>query len=484
MSLKRVATSGVKWSLVSQVGRQVMQFVTTSILARLLSPSDFGLVGMAMIVTAFIDLFKDLGTSSAVIQRKNVSDTLLHSLFWINVALGTLGMLVIFAVSPLAASFYQEPRVTLILRVLSLNLFISGISILQKARLEKKLAFKSLAKIEICAIVSASFIGIGSALLGFGVWSLVYQSLVLVTVTTVLLWVATSWRPKMIFDWSGVKGVSNYSLNLTATNVWRYFNRNADYLIIGRVLGSQDLGYYSLAYRIMLYPLQNISNVITRVMFPVFSQIQDDNAKLVRAYLKVVSLIALISFPLMIGLLAVAEDFIIVILGSQWQPVILLLMILAPVGMLQSLSSTVGTIYQAKGRTDLQFRWEIVTGMSMLTAFVIGVKWGIVGVGVAYGISSALLTYPSFKIPFDLIHLRMRDFGAVIWRPLLASLLMLMLLLGLKFWFLPTALASSWMLCILIPVGCISYLSISWYINREQIQQLLVVLKLNNANSV
>ncbi|NEP26870.1 oligosaccharide flippase family protein [Moorena sp. SIO3I6] len=187
MSLKRVATSGVKWSLVSQVGRQVMQFVTTAILARLLSPSDFGLLGMAMIVIAFIDLFKDLGTSSAVIQRKNISDALLHSLFWINVALGILGIFVIFVISPLAASFYQEPRVTSVLRFLSLNFFISGISILQKAILEKNLAFNTLAKIEICAIVSASFVGIGSALLGFGVWSLVYQSLVLVTVTTVML---------------------------------------------------------------------------------------------------------------------------------------------------------------------------------------------------------------------------------------------------------------------------------------------------------
>ncbi|NEQ62192.1 MAG: MOP flippase family protein [Moorea sp. SIO4A1] len=478
MSLKRVATSGVKWSLVSQVGRQVMQFVTTAILARLLSPSDFGLLGMAMIVIAFIDLFKDLGTSSAVIQRKNISDALLHSLFWINVALGILGIFVIFVISPLAASFYQEPRVTSVLRFLSLNFFISGISILQKAILEKNLAFNTLAKIEICAIVSASFVGIGSALLGFGVWSLVYQSLVLVTVTTVMLWAATSWRPKMIFDWSEVKDVSSYSLNLTAASIWRYFKRNADYLLIGRVLGSQDLGYYTLAYRIMLYPLQNISHVIARVMFPVFSQIQDDNAKFRSAYLKVIGLIALISFPMMVGLWVAAEPFVLTLLGSQWQPVILLLMILAPVGMEQSLGTTVGTIYKAKGRPDLQFRWGIVSGILILTAFVIGLQWGIVGVAVAYVIASFLWCYPSFNIPFSLIHLRMRDFGAVLWRPLVASLLMLLVLVGLKF-LLPTGLGSGWVLGILIPIGGISYLLASWCINREQIQQLLVMVGLN-----
>ncbi len=475
MNLHNKTVSAVKWSSVSQVGRQVMQFFTTAILARLLSPSDFGLVGMATIVIGFVGLFKDLGTSAALIQRKDISDALLNSIFWINLAFGLLAMVILFTLSPLVASFYNELRIIPVLRVLSLTFFISGISILQKTILERNLAFNTLAQVEITSVVSGSFVGIGSALLGFGVWSLVFQSITVVGVTTILLWFASDWRPKLIFDWNEVKEVSSYSLNLTGFSISNYFIRNADYILIGRFLGTQDLGYYTLAYRLMLYPLRNISAVLGRVMFPVFSQVQDDNARFSRAYLKVVSTIALITFPMMIALWAVAEPFILAVFGSQWQPVILLLMILAPIGMTQSLGSTVGAIYQAKGRTDWMLRWGIGAGILMIIAFLIGLQWGIVGVASAYAIASLTLTYPSFAIPFRLIDLPMRDLGLVVWRPLVASLIMLGVLLGLKF-FLPTSLASGWVLGILIPTGILVYSIASWLINREQIQQFLGML--------
>jgi len=478
MSLKQAATSSIKWSLVSQIGRQVMQFVTTAILARLLSPSDFGLLGMATIVIVFIDLFKDLGTSAAVIQRKSLSDTLLNSIFWINVFVGLLGMVILLIFSPLIATFYQEPRLIAVLRVLSLSFFISGISILQKAILERNLAFNRLAKIELTAIVVGSVIGIGSALLNLGVWSLVYQTLTVMTVTTILLLVATRWKPKIIFSWTEIKAVTSYSLNLTGFNILNYFNRNADYLLIGKFLGSEALGYYTLAYRLMVYPLQNISTVIGRVMFPVFSQIQDDDKRFRVAYLKVIGTIAMVTFPIMVGLWALAEPFILTLFGPQWQSVIWLLMILSPVGMVQSLETTIGTIYRSKARTDWMFHWSIGEGIITITAFIIGLQWGIIGVAAAYAISVFVLAYPCFAIPFSLIDLKVFDLAVVVWRSLVASLLMLGVILGLKF-LLPTSLANAWILAILVPTGCIAYLLASWLINREQMQQLLVMLRRN-----
>ncbi|NES20323.1 MAG: MOP flippase family protein [Symploca sp. SIO3E6] len=475
MSLKQAATTSVKWSLVSQIGRQVMQFVTTAILANLLSPSDFGLLGMATIVIRFIDLFKDLGTSAAVIQRKHISDELLHSLFWINVFFGLLGMVILFILSPFAAIFYEEPRLIPVLRVLSLTFVISGISILQKAILERDLAFNKLAKIELSAIVLGSIVGIGAALLEFGVWSLVYQIITVMTVTTVLLLVATHWKPKMIFCWSEVKEVASFSLNLTGFNILNYFNRNVDYLLIGKFLGSEALGYYTLAYRLMLYPLEHISTVISRVMFPVFSQIQDDDKKFRSAYLKVIGMISLITFPMMIGLWALAEPFILTVFGPQWQSVVLLLMILSPVGMVQSLETTVGAIYRAKGRTDWILRWGLGEGIIVLIAFVIGLQWGIIGVAAAYAISVFILAYPCFAIPFSFIHLKVFELVVVVWRPLVASLLMLGVIMGVKF-LLPTSLVHAWLLAILIPTGGIVYLLASWLINREQMQQLLVMV--------
>lgn len=478
MSLKQASISGVKWSSISQVSRQIMQLVTTAVLARLLSPSDFGLVGMATITIGFVGIFSDLGTSSAIIQRKNLSDSLLNSLFWINVVFGLLAMVILLVVAPLVANFYQEPRVTLVLRVLSFTFLMSGISILQKAILERNLAFNTSAKIEISAVVAGSLLGISTAVMGWGVWSLVTQSLAVVSLTTILLWTVSKWQPKLAFSWEEVQEVSNYSLNLTAFSIFNYFARNADYILIGRFLGSQDLGYYTLAYRLMLYPLQNVSAVIGRVMFPALSKLQDDNARFSFAYLKMSSTIALISFPLMVSIWALAKPFILTFFGQQWQPVILLLMILAPVGMSQSIMTTVGIIYQVNGRTDWLFRWGIGAAMLTIISFLIGLQWGIVGVAAAYAITTLILTYPNFAIPFRLIHLPVRDLGAVLWRPLVASLIMLGLLLVVGF-LLPANLASGWVLGISVPIGCITYLLASWWLNRKQIQQLfdLVGLK-------
>lgn len=477
MSLKQSAVSGVRWSLVAQIVRQIMQFLTTAVLARLLSPSDFGLVGMATVITGFISIFNDLGTSAAIIQRKQISDSLVSTIFWVNVIIGLLASLILLVCSPLVAIFYREPRVTEVLRVLALTFIISGFSIAHKAILQKKIAFSILAKIEIISVILGSITGISSAFLGLGVWSLVLQTLVLVSSTSILLWVASQWKPQFVFCVNDLREVSSYSLNLTGFSVFNYFVRNGDYILIGRFLGSQDLGYYTLAYRLMLYPLQNVSSVIGRVMFPVLSQVQDDNVKFRSVYLKAIATISLIVFPVMTGLCVLAEPFILVVFGQQWRPVILLLIILSPLGMIQSLASTVGNIYNAKGRTDWLFIWGIVTGFLAIIAFIIGLHWGIIGVASAYAIYYIfLVSYPCFAIPFRLIELPMSEFGLLILRPLVASLLMSIAILGIKI-LLPTSLASIWILAILVLVGIISYLFASWWINRQQLLELLKFIK-------
>lgn len=413
MSLVNRITSGVKWSSISQVGRQFVQLITTLILTHLLSPSDFGLVGMGMAVTGFVALFHDLGTSAAVIQREVVSGVFLSSIFWLNAFLGLLVAVALFLCAPLAANLYHEPRVTLILQILSLSFLVSGLSIVQQAILERELAFEKLAKIEIAASASSSLVCIAAAFLGAKVWSLVFQALMFAFVTTALLWTSSGWRPKGILRWREVISVSRFSLNLTGFNIFNYFARNVDYILIGRFLGAQSLGYYMMAYRIMLYPIQSISAVVGRVMFPVYSQIQEDEPRFRRIYLRVVGTIALITFPMMIGLWGLAHQFLLAVLGARWEPVILLLLILAPVGLMQSIVTTVGTIYQAKGRSDLLFRVGVITGSLTILAFVIGLRWGIVGVAAAYAIATVVCLFPNFVIPFRLIELRFLEFARV-----------------------------------------------------------------------
>lgn len=477
MSLREAATSGVKWSTVSQIGRQAIQLVTVIILARLLSPADFGLMGMATAVIAFAEAFNDLGTSTAVIQRKEQSDELLSSIFWVHLAFGALATAFFLAFSPLFAYLYREPRISHILRVLSVTCLISGVGLLQRALMERDLAFDRLAKAEIAGVAVGSIVGTVSALLGAGVWSFVYLSLAMVTVTTVLFWASSGWRPKMTFCWVAIRSVSSYSLNLTGAKVLSYFARNADYLLIGRFLGAQALGLYSLAYRIMLFPLENTSGVIGRVMFPVYSRFRDDDARFRLAYLRVASTIALITFPLMLGLMAVSEEFVLSIFGSQWVALSVLLMILAPVGMIQSITTTVGAIYQAKARTDWMLRWGIGSGALLVLAFVVGLRWGIVGVSAAYAIAYGLLVYPLFAIPFRLIGLPFHDLVGAIWRPFVASLIMSLVIAGLKL-VLAASLTSGWLLVLLVPTGALVYFLVSWFISRAQVREVMSLVLL------
>ena len=471
MTFKQRAVSGVKWSTISQVGRQVAQLLTTIILARLLAPSDFGIIGMATVVIGFAGIFKDLGTSAAIIQKQGLSNDLLSSIFWINAGFGTLSMVALFAGAPLIGWFYHDPRVIGVLQILSLSFFISGLSILQKTLLERSLAFRALAKVEISAVVCGAIVGISMALSGAGVWSLVFQTLTNVTLTTILLWLSSPWRPTWEFHWRDVKSISSYSLNLIGFNIFNYFVRNADYLLIGRYLGAQDLGYYTLAYRILLFPLQNISAVIGRVMFPAYSSIQHDNRRFCFVYLKIAATIAFITFPMMMGVLVLAEPFIVTVFGDNWQPVILLVMILAPVGLLQSIGTTTGAIYQAKGRTDWMFRWGIGAGIFITLAFVIGLQWGIVGVTVAYAIAVFSISYLSFAIPFRLIDLKVVRLLGVLWRPLLNSVIMFATILTFKA-ILPLTLSSVMVLNLSVVLGIVVYGASSWMINRKLLYEL------------
>ena len=475
MSLRKSAISGLKWSTLSLFARRGLSLLTTIVLARLLAPSDFGLVAMAAVVIGFIELFQDLGTATAVIQRKELSHALLASMFWLNAGFGLSAMLTLYLASPLAGLFYHEPQVVPILQGLSLSFLLSGLSNMQMALLERNLEFNKLARIEMASSLFASLIGMTAAFLGQGVWSIVYQMLAGNVLMTMLLWSTNSWRPSWRFDWPEIRSVMSFSLNLTGASIFTYFARNADKLLIGRVLGSQDLGYYDLAYRLMQLPLQGISAVIARVMFPLYSRMQDDAGQFRRTYLKVASAIALISFPVMLGLTALAGPFVLTLFGAAWMPVIALLLILAPLGAVQSITTTVGSIYTAKGRTDWQLWWTIGAGLLIVLSFVLGLPWGILGVTASYAIMFLLLTYPTFAIPFRLIGLGVRDLAGVLWRPATCSVVMYAVVAG-------TALGSppgvpGWLtLSLLVPLGAVVYVACSWAINRVLLLEVIAIL--------
>jgi len=472
MSLKESAVSGLKWTTASKIGQQTLQFSTLIILARLLLPEDFGLMASAMVVIGFVNVFRDLGLSAALIQKQNLSDELFSSVFWLSVAIGLIMMLALIIFSPYIADFYNANVLVPILQVLSLSFLFSSLSAVQQALLEKELKFKIISKIELFATFLAAVTGITMAILKFGIWSLVLQNLVFTFTVSSLFWIRLSKRPKFFFKWREIKSIYNFSANLAGFNILNYFVRNADYILIQKFLGEQQLGYYTLAYRLMLYPLKNITAVMTRVMFPLLSKIQNDNKRFRDIYLKLVNTISLLSFPLMLGLVAVSDNFVIVVFGAKWEPVTTLILILAPLGLLQSIYTPAGIIYQAKGRTDWWFRWGLLTGVLFVTAFWIGLEWGIIGVALAYLIVNVITIYPGLVIPFKLIGLKTNNFVLSFGRTFLISSLMFLSVIAINY-LLKIYIGLTESLIVSVISGILIYIGLSFQFNKEKIKYVV-----------
>jgi len=405
MSLKQKTISGVAWNGVGNVARQILQLLSMVVMARFLSPEDFGVYAILMIFVTFMQIFASMGTSQVVIHLDNPSQRMLSSIFFFNVAVGFLLFGVMYVAAWPIAWFFDNQILVHLLQIIGLTFIVTTLSLVQKALLEKSLYFKRVVSIETVALAIAAASGIMAAVNGFGIYSLIIHSLCNATLLSIGLWLNSHWRPSMMCRWDDIKQVLGYSFNLTGFSTINYFARNADTFLIGKFIGASPLGVYNIAYKIMLYPLENVSRVIVRVLFPAFSSVKHDNVRFKNGYLKAISFIALVTFPLMAGLFAVSENFVDLVFGDKWEGMATLLMILAPIGMMQSIVTTVGSIYTAKGTTSLMFKIGAANAVVSVISFIVGLPFGVNGVAIAYGLASILMLYPNLKYAWDQINL-------------------------------------------------------------------------------
>jgi O-antigen/teichoic acid export membrane protein len=407
VDLRQKTVAGIGWTFTAQFGRQGTLFLISIVLARLLTPEDFGLLGMIIVFTGFLTLFTEMGFGAALIQREELSDGHYDSVFWLNLGMGVLLTALFIIFSPLIASFYREPDLTPLIRVISINFIFTALGIVQKTILQREMNFRKIAVIEIIAVLVGGALAINMALSGLGVWSLIFQILVASAVASVALWWQSHWRPHFSFDRRAVSDLWGFSSNLLGFSIVNYWTRNADNLLIGRFMGSESLGLYTRAYSTMLMPLSQVTNVLSRVMFPALSRVQHDKIRVKRIYLRSIAMIALVTFPMMLGLFVVAEDFVLAVYGAQWSGITTVLQIFCLVGMLQSIGTTVGWIYQSQGRTDWMFRWGLLVGTLGVLSFIIGVFLGsIEAVALCYAILNFILLYWNITIPGKLIDLK------------------------------------------------------------------------------
>jgi O-antigen/teichoic acid export membrane protein len=392
--------SSTRWVALSQGARVVSQLVSMTVLARLLAPNAYGLMALAAIVTNLAYLFRDMGTGAALIQAAAVSPRMAATVHWTNLALGTLIGAAIAVSAPLMAQLFHEPQLASVLYLLALVFPVTAVGVVHQALLERESKFSVVAGAE----VAAALAGLAAALLlawrGAGVFSLVAQMIVSTLVSTSIIVLRSPLKPARHWDLAEFKSIAGFSGKLSLFNVVLYVSRNADSMVVGRLLGSAALGVYAMAYRLMLFPLQNMTFVAARVLFPVMSRKQDQVGAL---YLRTLGFIAFLTAPLMAGLFALREPFVQVMLGPQWQSSVTLLAWLAPVGFIQSLVSSTGTVLMARGSTGLMLRLGLVGAALQVGAVVLGARWGIEGVAAAYLAANLLNAVPALFFSARLI---------------------------------------------------------------------------------
>ncbi len=397
---------GLKWSLLNQVIVQGGNLIIGVLLARILSPNEFGLIAMITVLTGFINIFNDFGFGSALIQRKDISELDCSSVFWLNIFLGVLLTLLVFFLAPLFSAFYSRPILSSLVIYISFTFIISSTAIVQNALMLKALDFKRQFFINTGSVLISGIAAIIAALNGYGVWSLVLKILLYSGLNSVFLWMSSSWFPKFKFSVDSIKKMVGFVLPLFGTRTIGYWMRNLDNILIGRYIGEQALGYYGRAYSLMLLPITQISGIISRVLFPSFSSIQDDVEMIKKVYLKISRTIAFITFPLMLGLSVVSEPFVLTLLGEKWRDMITVLSILSILGATQSIGTLNGNIFLARNATKLQFYVGGVGRIILIIAIVIGLRFGIEGVALSYMCTSLLMMIPLYYFMGSLINLK------------------------------------------------------------------------------
>jgi O-antigen/teichoic acid export membrane protein len=461
VSLTARTVTGVSWMAGARLVQLVLQFGLSVVLMRLLGPEAFGLVAMVLVFSAFLSVFTDMGFSSALVQRLELTEEHRSTVFWMAIGLGGLLCLSLVLASPFVAAFYHEPLLGPLTAWIALGFVLDTPGMVPRALLQRSMQFDRIAKIEVLSLVISGIVGAGSAWRGAGVWSLVAQSLTYSLVASALMLWQVDWRPRPIFSLRAVRDLAAYGAGLSGFSVVNYWARSADNLLIGRFIGTAALGFYSRAYFLMLMPLKSITGVLGPVMFPALASIQHDRERVRGAYLRAMRLMTFWAFPLMMGMATVAEPFVLGLFGPEWREVIPLIQILAFVGMIQTLCNPVGWIYTSQGRTDLMFWWGVGGGGTLIAFIAVGiVLGGVETVAWAYLAGNILITIPCLAIPGRLIGMRVRDVFRVSAGNFASALGMAAFVWAVK-QFLPPNLPALLSLALLVSAGVVCYIGIA-----------------------
>lgn len=432
MSLKQQATKGVVWSVVQKWGTQFISFLVFLVLSRLLEPEAFGLVALASVFIVLVEIFLDQGFSEAIVQRAELDREHLDTAFWTGMLTSSILMGVGIAASGLVANLFQEPRLAPVIAGLSPIFPIGALSSTQQAILQRKLAFKSLTLRSLASAAFGGLVGVVMAFQGFGVWSLVGQTLANQLAGAVVLWKVSDWRPGFHFAPKHFKELFHFGFNVVGIKLLDFVNRRSDDFLIGYFLGTKALGYYTIAYRLLFIIIKLLTGVTTSVAYPTFSRMQHNPEKMRRAFYQVTQYTSLISFPAFLVLMAIAPELVLLLFGAKWSPSIPVMQVLSIIGVLLSVSYFNNTVIKASGRPDWLLKIMLLNSVGNVLGFLLAVRWGIVAVAAAY-VTVSYLFFPIYLgVVSRSIRIDLKTYFAQFVTPLGASLIAVAAIYGMK----------------------------------------------------
>ena len=420
--LKQRSVRGGIVTIAAQASKFSLKFGSTMALARLLVPEDYGLIGMATVIVGFVEYFKDLGLSTATIQRRQINHQQISTLFWINLGVSCLVTLIVILIAPAIAAFYNEPRLRAITLALAINFIFGGLTVQHQALLKRQMQFTSLAKIEIISIFMGVVTAVLAAYYGLNYWSLVLMLMATALTNMIGVWIACPWRPGLPSRNSGVRSMLVYGGNMTGFGIVNYFSRNLDNVLIGWRWGSQELGLYAQAYKLVLLPIQQINTPVTSVALPTLSSLQSEPAQYCKYYYKAMLSISALGLPLIGFLFASADQVIFLVLGEQWLATVPIFKLLMPAAFNATIGVGLGWAYQSLGNVGRQLRWGIGSSIANVIIFIIGVRWGAIGVAAVYGLSRPLFSVVGFAYCYENTPLRITKLAATLSHPAIASM--------------------------------------------------------------
>jgi O-antigen/teichoic acid export membrane protein len=461
--MNRLVLRGVSWKLTGQFGQQVLRVGFALILARLLTPADFGLAAMAMVIAGLVIAFSDLGLGAALIQRTTITERDRSTVFWTGLAFGAVLTVGGILLSGPISSFYGEPAVQGLMAVLSLSFVISALGATQRSLLLREMDFRRIELSFIASLVVGGIVSVFGALAGWGAWALVAQQLVTVSGVAALLWLLCTWRPKLTFSRASARSLGGYGVDVLGTRLAYRTQESALPLIVGHALGPTPLGIFTIAYTVILVPLTRLAIPIGEVLLPAFSRIQHDREQMSGYWVRAITVLAGICAPAMLGLVIVAPEFVAVVLGNQWSEAVPVIQILAWVGLLQALGAWNSTVLMGLGQTRTMLRVTLLLLVLYVTSFVVGVQWGLIGVSITYAIAETVLggfyfwvVTRALGIPFTT---PLRALGGVVQATLLMGVAIAALELALD----ATQLAPVVQLAAVVALGVLLYpLALAW----------------------